>query len=145
MTITLQKMPHCNILSFLFCTSKNVKSSKMKILEKCIMPKHHALTNTGNHLTNSLDIRYLKVKLWGIHSMLLRDFPSWHFLILLRSDSGKDCWIISMTPAGHKLESFANDSIIFGNRTFWSLRMPNVARMYSSFAVSSSWNTLFGV
>lgn len=70
--------------------------------------------------------------------MLFRDFPSWDFLILLRSDSGKDCWIISVMPEGHKFESFANDSTTLGNRTFRSLRTPNVARMYSFFAVSSS-------
>lgn len=97
------------------------------------------------HFTSSLEIRYRKVKLWGIHSMLLRDFASWHFLTLFLKDSGTDCWIISKTPTGHKPELFANASTILGRRILWSLRTPNVARMYSSFAASSSWNTLLGV
>jgi len=52
---------------------------------------------------------------------------------------------MSMTPLGHKSESFVNDSTSFGRSIFWSFRTPNVARMYSSFATSRSWNTLFGV
>lgn len=100
-----------------------------------------------HHFTSSLDIRYRKVKLWGIHSiMLFRDFPAfWHFLTLFLKDSGNDFWIISKTPPGHKSELFANDSIIFGRRILWSLRTPKVARTYSSFAASSSWNNLLGV
>lgn len=85
------------------------------------------------------------MKLWGTHSMVLRDFPSWHFLTLFFKDSGKDSWIISITPAGLKPESFTNDSTIFGKRILWFLLTPMVARMYSSFAASSSWNTLLGV
>lgn len=100
-----------------------------------------------HHFTSSLEIRYRKVKLWGIHSiMLFRDFPAfWHFLTLFLKDSGNDFWIISKTPPGHKSELFANDSIIFGRRILWSLRTPKVARTYSSFAASSSWNNLLGV
>ena len=97
------------------------------------------------HFTISLDIKYRKVKLCDIHSMFLRDFPFWHFKTLLLRDSGKDFWIISIIPAVHNLDSFANDSTIFGKTTFLSLRMPNVARMYSSFAVSSSCRTVLGV
>lgn len=70
--------------------------------------------------------------------MFLRDFPAGHFLTLFLRDSGRDCWIISMTPAGHNCESFANDSTTFGKRILWSLRTPKVARIYSSFADSNS-------
>lgn len=98
-----------------------------------------------DHFTSSLDIRYRKVKLCGIHSMLFLVFAIWHFLMLFLRDSGRACWIISITPAEHKPDSLANVSTSFGKRILWSFRTPNVARMYSSFAASSSWNTLFGV
>lgn len=99
----------------------------------------------NNYFTSSLGRRYRKVKLCGIHSMLFADFARWNFLTLFLRDSGRECWIISITSAWHKPESLENESTILGRSIFWSLRMPKVALMYSSFATSSSWNTLFGV
>lgn len=91
------------------------------------------------------EIRYLKLKLQGIHSMSLRDLDVWHFFRFFLADSGNDLWIMSITLAEHKLESLAKDSTSFGKRTLWSFLMPMVARRYSSFAVSSSSSTLFEV
>lgn len=100
----------------------------------------------SDHFTSSLVMRYLKLKLCGIHSMVFLDFAtSWHFLTLFLRDSGRDSWIISITPLEHKPESLVNVSTSFGTSIFGSLRTPKLARMYSTFATSSSWNTLFGV
>lgn len=118
--------------SFYFCTKRiheNLKDTKM--LETMQVTECVISLCRGIHFTSSLKIRYRKAKLWGIHSMILRDFPAWpwHFLTVFLRDSGNACWVISNTPAEHKPESFANDSTIFGRRIFWSLRTPNVALM----------------
>jgi len=67
------------------------------------------------------------------------DFARLYFLTLFLRDSGRDFWIISKVPAEHKAESLQNESTSLGKSIFWSFfRTPKVARMYSSFAASSS-------
>lgn len=90
------------------------------------------------HSISSFDMRYLKLKLWGIHKMFLWDFPTWLFFRVFLRGLGRDCWIISTTPAEQSPASFAKVSMIFGNETFLSLRTPKLARIYSSLAVSRS-------
>lgn len=100
---------------------------------------------TSHYFTKSFDIKYRKLKLWATYSMFFWCFPIREFFKLFCEDLGRSCWIISVTSEGLNPESFANDSTIFGSITFLSFRIPNVARMYSSFATSISWNTLCAV
>lgn len=94
---------------------------------------------------SSFESRKRTAKLWGTHSMIFPDFLCWHCWMFFLWEAGKICSIISNKPAEHISESFAKDSTIFGNRILCSLFMLKFDWMYSSFAVSRSWNTLLGV
>jgi hypothetical protein len=113
--IIQNKISHCSIPPFQTSSpniykEKNLKSQNIRTLRTMWMNRGgrillNFLTHGSSHFTSSLDIRYRKVKLCGIHSMVLRGFPSWHFWRHFLTVAGKVFWIISRTTAGHKPES----------------------------------------
>lgn len=94
-------------------------------------------------LATSFEIRYLKVKLWGIHSMILRDLPRSQFCKITLKLWGRKLSTISNKPCKFRLASFANHPTNFGKMMQCSFRIQILDLMYSSFAISSWWYTLF--